>query len=372
MSSFWAECFRKAGYHTIQLSADERSLNTGYQYANGGECMPLVSLVGSVIDTVRDHNLDPKKTFFFIPTVCLACNFPQFPILSDLAFTNAGLNGLKIGLINSMAPGLILGAGLSMKILESNIIGGILYKLYFRVKPYECRKGAADELLAEAKEMVLTALQTGADLRKTVETIVGTFAAVERDESGGRKPRIGIIGDLYVKYNEVINQNLQDVVDELGGELIIPSLTEYPFHFYDADIRNYGDNPRPFRLLRTIEARYEKLADELIGDQQEPDFSECVRLMEEYNVRHYIEGETSLSLGRALYYLENKLVDAILHINPMFCCPGVVTASFYRKMQDDFGVPIIDIFYDGTGNPNRVLIPHMHYLNEKTSKECAT
>jgi predicted CoA-substrate-specific enzyme activase len=366
MSSFWAECFRKAGYHTIQLAADERSLNTGYQYANGGECMPLVSLIGSVIDTVRDHHLDPSNTFFFIPTVCLACNFPQFPILSDLAFSNAGLKGLKIGLINSMAPGLILGAGLSMKILESNIIGGIIYKLYFRVKPYECRKGAADEVLTEAQEMVIQALQSGGDLRKTVETIVAGFAAVERDESRGRKPRIGIIGDLYVKYNEVINQNLQDLIDKLGGELIIPSLTEYPFHFYDADIRNFGDSSRPFRLLRTIEARYENLADELIGDQREPDFSECVRLMEEYNVRHYIEGETSLSLGRALYYLENNLVEAILHINPMFCCPGVVTASFYRKMQDDFGVPIIDIFYDGTGNPNRVLIPHMHYLNRKT------
>jgi len=40
----------------------------------------------------------------------------------------------------------------------------------------------------------------------------------------------------------------------------------------------------------------------------------------------------------------------------------VVTGSIYRKIQEDFGIPIIDIFYDGTGNPNKILIPHLHYL----------
>jgi hypothetical protein len=56
------------------------------------------------------------------------------------------------------------------------------------------------------------------------------------------------------------------------------------------------------------------------------------------------------------------LVEAIVHVNPLFCCPGVVTASLFRRMQKDFGIPIVDIFYDGTANPNRILIPHLHYL----------
>jgi hypothetical protein len=55
-------------------------------------------------------------------------------------------------------------------------------------------------------------------------------------------------------------------------------------------------------------------------------------------------------------------VEAIVHVNPMFCCPGVVTASLFRKIGEDFGVPIVDIFYDGAANPNNILIPHLHYL----------
>jgi predicted nucleotide-binding protein (sugar kinase/HSP70/actin superfamily) len=70
-----------------------------------------------------------------------------------------------------------------------------------------------------------------------------------------------------------------------------------------------------------------------------------------------------------LYMIRKEQVDAIIHANPMFCCPGVVTASIYRKIQADFGVPIVDIFYDGSGDPNRILIPHLHYLRRLRGRE---
>jgi predicted nucleotide-binding protein (sugar kinase/HSP70/actin superfamily) len=246
--------------------------------------------------------------------------------------------------------------------LESSILGGILYKMFHRVMPYEIRAGEAEEVLEQSRERIVRAIREGGETRSALTSIVDRFQAIERDESAGRKPRIGLIGDLYVKYNDLVNQNVQKVVKELGGELWVPPLTEFPFHFYDADVRLYGDDPHSYRLLKTIEKRYERLASALIEEQEEPDSGECVRLMEEYGITHYIVGETSINVGRALYYIRHGLVDAILHVNPIFCCPGVVTASIYRKIQEDFGIPIIDIFYDGTGNPNRVLIPHLHYL----------
>jgi len=48
--------------------------------------------------------------------------------------------------------------------------------------------------------------------------------------------------------------------------------------------------------------------------------------------------------------------------------PGVVTASIYRHVQEESGIPIVDLFYDGTGNPNRLLIPHLHYLNGRKAR----
>ena len=85
ISQFWVDCFVRAGYRAMLLDADEKALSTGYRYASGGECMPIVSIVGGVIEKVRSEGLDPRRVFFYMPTVCMACNFPQFPIFADLA-----------------------------------------------------------------------------------------------------------------------------------------------------------------------------------------------------------------------------------------------------------------------------------------------
>ncbi len=367
ISRFWADAFIRSGFEARLLTTDEKSLSTGYRYANGGECMPLVSILGGAIEAVRGGALDPRRTFFFLPTSCWACNFPQFPILAELVFRSAGLEGLKVGLLNGMALAEGLPQSVAVKIFESYIVAGILYKLYHRIRPYERVRGSTEPVFRAAADRVSEAIRTGKDLRAALAQAAQEFRGIERDESGGRKPRVGVLGDLYVKFNETVNQRVLALVEELGGELVVPSLTEYPLHYYYADMRFNGDDPRHYQLLRSIEGRYEKLAEDLIGEQREPDFAECVRLMDEYRIRHFIVGETSINVGRALYYLDRGTVDALIHLNPIFCCPGVVSASIYRKIQEDYGVPIVDIFYDGSGSPNRILIPHLSYLKRRTS-----
>jgi predicted CoA-substrate-specific enzyme activase len=365
VSRFYADSFSRAGFPAVVLRADEKALNTGYRYASGGECLPLVSILGGAIDRMREGDLEPARTFFFMPTSCYACNFPQFTVLAELAFRSAGLGGVKIGQINSMAMGERLPQSVAARLFESNIAAGLLYKLRYRIKPYERNAGQTLAVFERAAEQVSATIRAGADLRAALGNAVEEFRAIPRDESAGRRPRVAVLGDLYVKYSEESNQRVLELVESQGGELVLPSMTEYAFCYYYADTRFYGDDPRHYRLLRAIESRYERLAADLIGEQLEPDFAECARLMEAWRVKHFIVGETSINLGRALYYLENGGAEAILHLNPMFCCPGVVTASIYRKMQEDYGVPIVDLFYEGTGNPNRVLIPHLSYLRRK-------
>jgi predicted nucleotide-binding protein (sugar kinase/HSP70/actin superfamily) len=249
-----------------------------------------------------------------------------------------------------------------MKLVEGYIVAGTLYKLAARIRPYERIAGDTETALQESEGLVCAAIRSGSELRTPLARAVGLFRAVARDESAGRKPRIALLGDLYVKYNAVVNERIQSLVEELGGELIVSSMTEYPAHLLDIGVRRYGEDPRSSRILKTIEQRYEKLAEDLIGDQLEPDFAECVKLMEEYGISHYISGETSINVGKALWYCAHGKVEAIVHVNPLFCCPGVVTASLFRRVQKDFGIPIVDIFYDGAANPNNILVPHLHYL----------
>ena len=366
ISRFWADAFTRFGHPSLLLEPSVSAQNTGSRHASGGECTPLLSVVGAAIETVRTAGLDPARTFFFMPTVPLSCNMPQFPIFADMAFRAAGIDGLKIGRINFMSLGDTLPPVLAGKLMEGYIVACTLYKLVSRIRPYERVRGDADRALEAGAALVRDALRSGVELRTPLAKAVELFRAVPRDESGGRKPRIAVLGDLYVKYNAVANQGIQALVEELDGELILSSMSEYAAHMLDVGVRRYGEDPRSARLLRTIESRYEKLAEDLVGDQAEPDFAECVKLMEDYGIPGAIAGETSINVGRALWYCTHRQVEAIIHVNPMFCCPGVVTASLYRKIQADFGIPIVDIFYDGVANPNSVLIPHMHYLRRST------
>ena len=365
ISGFWADAFTRLGHPSVLLDPGATSLNTGYRFASGGECMPLVSIVGAAVETMRGNSLDPARTFFFMPTSPFACNMPQFPVFADMAFHAAGIEGLKIGRLNFMALGDTLPPIVSVKIVETYIVACILYKIVSRIRPYETTRGDTERAFGQAKEIISAAIKSGTDLRSVLPRAVDLFRAIPRDESAGRKPRIALLGDLYVKYNAVMNEGLQELVEKLGGELIISSMTEYPAHLLDIGSRRYGEDPRSQRILKSMEQRYEKLAEDLIGDQAEPDFAQCVQLMEANGFSHYLAGETSINVGKALWYCSKRSVEAIVHVNPLFCCPGVVTASLFRKIQADFGIPIIDIFFDGTGSPNRVLIPHLHYLRRE-------
>ncbi len=365
LSRFWVDCFARGGFDARVLAADQKALAAGYRYANGGECMPLVSILGGAIEEVRAGGLDPSRTYLYLPTTCHACNFPQFPILAELVFRSAGIEGVKIGLLNGMALSEGLPQSVVLRMLEANIVAGILDKLRRRIQPYEVARGDTDRVFRVAVDRMSRCIRESGDMRAALAEEVERFRGIARDESGGRKPRVGVVGDLYVKYSDAANQRVLALVEELGGELVIGSFTEYALHYYWADVRFHADDPRHYRLLRSIEARYEKLAADLVGEQAEPDLAECERLMEAWKIRHMIVGETSINVGRALYFLEHRLVDALIHLNPIFCCPGVVTASIYRKIQEDYGVPIVDLFYDGTGNPNQVLVPHLAYLRRR-------
>ncbi|MDX9723356.1 MAG: hypothetical protein RBU37_21590, partial [Myxococcota bacterium] len=99
-----------------------------------------------------------------------------------------------------------------------------------------------------------------------------------------------------------------------------------------------------------------------LGEDVEPEWSECADLLERHGMGAQLAGETAVNVGRALYLLERQQVQMIVHVNPIFCCPGVLSASLFRTIREHYQVPIVDLFYDGSSEPNRALVPHLSYL----------
>ncbi|OHD18254.1 MAG: hypothetical protein A2Z98_09130 [Spirochaetes bacterium GWB1_27_13] len=356
--------FKAYNYNALVLPIEQKMINSGYKYASGGECMPNIAIIGSLIETIKQNSINPEKAILYMPTVCMGCNFNQYAVLIDLALEKAGFGKIKIANPNTLKQMDELPKELNVNLFEINVLGSILYKLLFRYKPYEKNVGETKDVFEKSINLIKDYLFTKKSLMEAARTIKSYFENIQIDKTK-RKPRIGILGDLYAKYNYILNQDIYSLIEELDGEILIPSFTETVLHFLDADIRENGLDVKYKKGAILFERRYERIFEDLIGDSIEPNIDECNDLMKEYGINHLIAGESSMNVGRMLYYAKHKTVDAVVHLNPVFCCPGVVSSSLFRKMQKDFDIPIIDLFYDGTNKPNKVIIPQLYYLNKK-------
>ncbi|MCP4603173.1 MAG: hypothetical protein GY847_22105 [Proteobacteria bacterium] len=372
-TGFLKDTFNSYGYDSYVLEENEAAMDLGLRQVSGGECLPIISVIGAIIHTVDKYNLDPAKIAVYGPVVCVACNISQYLVLGELVFTKFGWLDLFPFTYNPLMAMPDTPFGMTVTFWRSQIVASLLRKLCAKIKPYEVNKGETDAVNEKAVELVKKAILKKRNLIRPFKKAFAMFRKIETKYTP--KPRIAIVGDLYAKYNSVINQNIADMIENMGGELVYTSTSEYIFIGLDLDrhILARHKNKRfqrflfksRYNLLKKSEERFERVARPILKDQEEPSPDELSRALSKYGIDGELTGETMLSLARTIIFIERGLVDAIVHVNPIFCCPGIVTTSVFEKIQEDYNIPIINIFYDGTGDHNKVLIPHLHYLKKR-------
>jgi predicted nucleotide-binding protein (sugar kinase/HSP70/actin superfamily) len=184
-----------------------------------------------------------------------------------------------------------------------------------------------------------------------------------------KRPQVLMIGDLYVKNNEAFNQNIIQRVEEMGGEVVSSSVMEYVH--YGMEIKRYGAEQHfkqmatyyVFKkILTNLEQTYLDPIKPLLSPIQECSWDEMFASLLSMGIDIGLHGETAITVSRAACLARSKQIDAVIHINPSFCCSGNVSISLLEKIREDFNLPILNIFYDGTDQPNAQLVPFMHYL----------
>jgi predicted CoA-substrate-specific enzyme activase len=364
INSLQKAVFEGAGFDAEICELDREMLNTGYRYVTGGECLPNVAIAGSVISTMKNKNYDPEKTVIYLPNLCLSCNFNQYANLIKLSCANAGAGNIKIMNKNGLeaVPG--LPARSNAYLLSVTFLSSILNKLKFRYLPYEKEEGKTIEVVEKSEEIIRQHILNKKSLFKAAEEIKNEFLKLPLPDY--RKPRIGILGDMYAKYNHILNDDICDYAQKLGGEILLPSYNELMLHTAHSDVVEFDEDPKLWKTMAGYESKFEEIFKDILDETLfEPDLDECHELMKEFGFREFITGETTISTGRLLYYIKHKAVDAVIHVNPVFCCPGVISSSLFRKIQEEFNIPVINLFYDGTNKPNKMIVPHMFYLNRK-------
>ena len=219
------------GYKVEVLKNDSRAvIDEGLKHVHNDTCYPCLCTVGQYIDALKSGKYDVNhvavmmsqsgggcRASNYIPLIrkALKAEFPQVPVLS------LNFSGLER---DSSFP---IGAKLLLKLVFAIFYGDAIMWCYNQVKPYEGVQGDADRARDEAMELVMSRFEKGgyASYKKIIRSIIDKFASVAL--TGERKVKVGIVGEIYVKYSALGNNHLEQFLLSEGCEPVVPVLMDY-------------------------------------------------------------------------------------------------------------------------------------------------
>ena len=207
------------------------AVELGLRYVNNDACYPAMVVVGQFLEALRSGEFDPNTTDCLYAQTGGACRASNYVPLLRKALDAAGFPQVRVLAANAQgnsgAEKFGVSGGTLWRSLLGLLYGDLLMRLLYRTRPYELRKGSAEELygkwVARCKENVLRGKWSV--FKRDLRSIVGDFAALPID--GISRPRVGIVGEILVKYHHRANEHLVRVIEDEGGEAVVPDLANF-------------------------------------------------------------------------------------------------------------------------------------------------
>lgn len=229
---FIEKAVRASGYNIDVLPAnDKEAIEEGIKYVNNDACYPSILVIGQMINALKSGKYDPNKTALIISQTgggCRATNYVGFlkKGLREAGFPNVPIISLNV-LGMERQPGFKISYRLIKKLMMGVIYGDLFIRVLYRVRPYETVKGSANKLYEYYREKAFKNVENGNknEMNKLVKEIVKAFDTLEINDEV--KPKIGIVGEILVKYHPTANNNIVDVLEKEGAEVVVPELLDF-------------------------------------------------------------------------------------------------------------------------------------------------
>jgi predicted nucleotide-binding protein (sugar kinase/HSP70/actin superfamily) len=256
----------------------------------------------------------------------------------------------------------------------AHMFGGMLRKMGCKTRPYEINKGETDKVMEESMEIFENAFLGHCSKEDAVKEVVEKFKMIRtKNES---RPKAAIFGDIYVRDNAVMNQDLIRFIEENGGEVVTTPYTELGKIIAPMYFKKWFNEGLYFNLItvkfiaanmKMFEKKYMKHFNEIIQEPEHSYDDNPEDILESYGIRKENAGESMENILK-VHYLSKYYNDLALFVqaNPAFCCPSIVTESMKSVIEEKTSVPVVTITYDGTGGiKNKSIIPYLKF-SQKT------
>ena len=361
-----AAAFRAKGQPSEVLPlADQDSLQLGRRYTSGKECLPCIVTTGDMLRKCQEPGFDADRAAFLMPGGSGPCRFGQYNCLHKLVLMEVGMGGIPV-----VAPSQDKQLYKDFKQFKGNpsVLAwrgiaaiDVLFKALLTVRPYEVTPGTADAAYnrwVRAIELAIESDATTAKLAVVMADAADDFTAISQDRSRV-KPKIGIVGEIYVRSHTFSNNDLIRQLEALGASTALASFAEWIYYTNftrkRSSLREWSfgmllGNVIRDRVQRTVHRRLARPFEALVPDVMDPPVRHILDLANPY-IHDSFEGEAVLSVGKMIEFCHSGC-DGVVNVMPFTCMPSTIVSGLTKRIVADLGgMPVLSISYDGQQDP---------------------
>ena len=238
--------FRAAGYNLVVLDNDNRTaINAGLKFVNNDACYPSLMVVGQIMDAVMSGKYDMTRTAVLISQTGGGCRASNYIGFIRRALEKAGYKDIPVISINLSGleknPGFKFTPALIQHGLYALEFGDIFMRCLYRTRPYEAVKGSANAMHEKWKKKVIDFITQDKILshrkyKQMCRDIIRDFDNLPMLDV--KKPRVGVVGEILVKFLPAANNYLVDLLEAEGAEAVVPDLTDFLLYcFYNQNFK---------------------------------------------------------------------------------------------------------------------------------------
>ncbi len=389
-----AAAFRSFGINALVMDTF-KGLDLGLKYSSGKECFPCQVTLGDILYHMKEEQRLKGKDFdindyiYFLVEAGGPCRFGMYNKYQRIVLDSfPEYRGLKISSLTTEDGYSFHGSIDRKKAVDvrksgffAMLTGDILDRLLWRIRPYERKKGAADELIEKAINNMEGAFEKYA-IMKNFNAILDKLEEIVReakliiDPSIPRKPLIGIVGEIYLRTHVRSNQNLIRTLEKYGAEVVNASIIEWVNYISYNDYKDISSrlrlNLKQFRfrdmissLKKVIKFRAELFYQEMRQKQAYDRIDSILDIAGDHKVSHLdhilkeedlfsfeIGTEACLSIAGIMEYAREGY-NGIINVYPFTCMPSTTTSAVIGPVMHKLGVPYLDTPYDSSIQPGR-------------------
>ena len=348
------------GYNLKVLPSKKSSVDIGLKYVNNDACYPSLVVVGQIMDALLSGEYDLNKVAVIISQTGGGCRASNYIGFIRRALEKAGMGQIPVISLSAgieKNPGFKIDLSLATRAIQGLVYGDVFMKVLYRTRPYEKEAGSANALHKKWLKKIQTDIKSASwnTFKKNIQGIVQDFDVLPLTDM--IKPKVGIVGEILVKYHPLANNNLVELLEAEGAEAVCPDLMDFFMYGlyndnYKADyLGKSKKNAAISNLAISILEKCRKTASEALAESKRFSPPVPIAKMAEY-AKPFVScgnqtGEGWFLTGEMIELIHSG-VPNIVCTQPFGCLPNhIVGKGVIKKLRQEFPESnIVAVDYD--------------------------